>query len=149
MALCSDCAGGIDSVVALLQGQLSERVMERLCAEGTGLFPAPREIDFSCSCPDWAAMCKHVAAVLYGIGARLDSSPELLFALRRVDQADLVASAGTDLTLGRRGPLSSRVLADEGLAELFGIDLAKAPAPRTRKAAGQSKAKAGRKRSSF
>jgi uncharacterized Zn finger protein len=29
-------------------------------------------------------MCKHVAAVLYGIGARIDERPELLFLLRSV-----------------------------------------------------------------
>jgi uncharacterized Zn finger protein len=88
-AICRDCAGSIDSLVDLLQGRLSERVMERVCREGDGLFPAPREINLSCSCPDWADMCKHVAAVLYGIGARLDSSPELLFKLREVDENEL------------------------------------------------------------
>ena len=60
-------------------------------AEGDGLFPAPDEIKLSCSCPDWAAMCKHVAAVLYGVGARLDAEPELLFTLRGVDPAELIA----------------------------------------------------------
>ena len=75
--------------------------MQRICAERTGLFPSPAEIEFDCSCPDWAAMCKHVAAVLYGIGARLDARPELLFALRRVDQKDLIARAGKDLPLTR------------------------------------------------
>ena len=85
-ALCRSCAGGIDSLVELLQGRLSKAVMERICAEKTGLFPAPAEIRFGCSCPDWAAMCKHVAAVLYGVGARLDTRPELLFELRGVDE---------------------------------------------------------------
>jgi hypothetical protein len=71
-AVCRDVSGAIDSVIELLQGRLSDRVMTRLCAEGTGLFPAPKEIQFRCSCPDSAWMCKHVAAVLYGVGARLD-----------------------------------------------------------------------------
>ncbi len=87
----ADCAGSIDSLVELLQGRLSNAVMERICRPNTGLFPAPKEIEFSCSCPDWASMCKHVAAVLYGVGARLDREPELIFALRRVDPKDLVA----------------------------------------------------------
>jgi uncharacterized Zn finger protein len=75
----ADCAGSIDSLVELLQGQFSKAVMERICRPSTGLFPAPQEIEFSCSCPDWASMCKHVAAVLYGVGARLDEQPELMF----------------------------------------------------------------------
>lgn len=78
-AICKDCAGSIDSLVELLQGRLSKGVMDRVCREGDGLFPAPEEIELSCSCPDWADMCKHVAAVLYGVGARLDERPELLF----------------------------------------------------------------------
>jgi len=128
-ALCRSCAGGIDSLVELLQGRLSKGVMERICAEKTGLFPAPAEIQLACSCPDWATMCKHVAAVLYGIGARLDARPELLFELRGVDQSELVARAGKGLPLAGKGPAAGRVLAAEGLSELFGIDLAEAPAP--------------------
>jgi uncharacterized Zn finger protein len=68
--------------------------MERVCREGDGLFPAPGEIKMSCSCPDWAGMCKHVAATLYGAGARLDAAPELLFTLRGVDRAELITTAG-------------------------------------------------------
>jgi uncharacterized Zn finger protein len=127
-ALCSSCAGGIDSLVELLQGHLSKAVMERICAEKTGLFPSPADIRFTCSCPDWAAMCKHVAAVLYGVGARLDEHPELLFELRGVDGADLMARAGQDLSLARAKPKAGRVLAEEGLSELFGIDLGEAKA---------------------
>jgi len=80
-SICRDCAGAIDSLIELLQGRLSKGVMERICQQNTGLFPSPKEIQLSCSCPDWAEMCKHVAAVLYGIGARLDKQPELLFGL--------------------------------------------------------------------
>src|SRR4051794_22166158 len=84
-AICRDCAGSVDSLVELLQGRLAKGVMDRVCHEGDGLFPAPEEIELSCSCPDGAGMCKHVAAVLYGIGARLDQEPQLLFLLRDVD----------------------------------------------------------------
>jgi uncharacterized Zn finger protein len=132
-ALCRSCAGGIDSLVELLQGRLSKGVMERICAEKTGLFPSPAEIQFTCSCPDWAAMCKHVAAVLYGVGARLDARPDLLFELRGVDQGELIARAGKNLPLARKGPAAGRVLAEEGLSELFGIDLAKVSAPASAK----------------
>lgn len=119
-----DCAGAIDSLVELLQGHFSKGVMERICREKTGLFPAPTEIGLSCSCPDWAAMCKHVAAVLYGIGARLDREPELLFRLRGVDEGDLIATAGKGLPLSGKTPSADRVLKDDGLSELFGLELA-------------------------
>src|SRR5512136_2071193 len=104
-SICTDCGGAIDSLVELLQGRFSKGVMERICRQTTGLFPAPAEIQFSCSCPDWASMCKHVAAVLYGIGARLDGQPECLFTLRKVEGRDLIARAGSDVPLSRRkGP---------------------------------------------
>lgn len=120
----NDCAGAIDSLVELLQGRFSKGVMDRICREGAGLFPAPKEITFTCSCPDWAAMCKHVAAVLYGIGARLDHSPEVLFVLRQVDHNELIAAVGKNITLGAQKPAAGKRLADTGLAEMFGIDLA-------------------------
>jgi len=68
--------------------------MDRVCREGDGLFPSPAEIKLSCSCPDWADMCKHVASALYGVGARLDQKPQLLFVLRGVDENELIAGAG-------------------------------------------------------
>ncbi len=123
-SICTDCAGAIDSLVELLQGRFSKGVMERICQQKTGLFPAPAEIHFSCSCPDWASMCKHVAAVLYGIGARLDERPELLFKLRKVDEKDLIARASAGLPLSKKGPGSERVLGTDGLSELFGLELA-------------------------
>ncbi len=122
-AIRADCAGAIDSLVELLQGRFSKGVMERICQEASGLFPAPKEIAFTCSCPDWASMCKHVAAVLYGIGARLDQRPELLFTLRQVEAHDLVTAAAQGLPLSKRGPTREKVLADEGLSELFGLEL--------------------------
>jgi uncharacterized Zn finger protein len=90
-SICKDCAGAIDSLIELLQGRFSKGVMERVCRQKTGLFPSPHEITLSCSCPDWAGMCKHVAAVLYGIGARLDHQPELLFRLHSVAPRSWVA----------------------------------------------------------
>jgi uncharacterized Zn finger protein len=136
--LCRDCAQGIDSLVDLLQGRFSKGVMERLCRQKTGLFPMASEIRFRCSCPDWASMCKHVAATLYGVGARLDDKPELLFLLRQVDGKDLLASAGQGVPLAGKGPAAQKVLRDDGISELFGIELAEAsepPAPRRGRAA--------------
>ena len=122
-SICADCAGAIDSLVELLQGRLSKGVMERIAAVETGLFPTVREIDLTCSCPDYAYMCKHVAAVLYGIGARLDTRPELLFRLRGVDEAELVAQAGRGLSLPAKGPGKGRVLEADDLSGLFGLEL--------------------------
>jgi hypothetical protein len=124
-AICSDCSGTIDSLVELLQGRLDRAVMERLCREGTGLFPAPGEIKLSCSCPDWADMCKHVAAALYGVGTRLDQKPEHLFLLRGVDQNELIAGAADGLPLPAV-PGSGKVLADDDVSALFGIEMSEA-----------------------
>jgi uncharacterized Zn finger protein len=123
-AICTDCSGGIDSLVELLQGRFSKGVMERICRQQTGLFPAPAEIKLSCSCPDGAYMCKHVAAVLYGIGARLDQQPELLFRLREVDEKELIAGAGSGLPLTKAAPPSSKILATDDLGAMFGLDMA-------------------------
>ena len=126
-AICKDSSGAIDSLVELLQGRFSKGVMERMCQQKTGLFPSPSEIDLECSCPDWASMCKHVAAVLYGIGARLDERPELLFRLRKVDEKELIAHAGAGgVPLAKKGPAAEKILDDAGLSELFGIEMAQA-----------------------
>jgi uncharacterized Zn finger protein len=131
-SICADCAGAIDSLVELLQGRFSKGVMERLCQQGTGLFPSPKEITLSCSCPDWASMCKHVAAVLYGIGARLDRQPELLFKLHKVDEKELIAKAGKGLPLGGKTVAPEKTLGSEDLSAIFGLEIAQttdAPAP--------------------
>ncbi|MCK0509254.1 SWIM zinc finger family protein [Aromatoleum anaerobium] len=154
-AIGTDCAGSIDSLVELLQGKLSTAVMQRICTPRTGLFPAPKEISFSCSCPDSASMCKHVAAVLYGVGARLDQQPELLFRLRQVDAEDLVSQAGAGLPKSNKGPAAGKVLDDSMLADVFGIELdettlttkdaspRKAPAPTKDRAKRAPKAASG------
>src|ERR1700688_187730 len=112
-SICHDCAGAIDSLVELLQGRFSKGVMERICRQNHGLFPAPAEIKLSCSCADWAGMCKHVAAVLYGVGARFDHEPELLFRLREVDEKDLIVKAGKALPLAKRAPAGAKMLGGE------------------------------------
>jgi uncharacterized Zn finger protein len=119
--ICAACAGGIDSLVELLQGRFSRSVMDRLCRQGDGLFPAPKDIRFDCSCPDSATLCKHVAAVLYGVGARLDSQPELLFTLRQVDPAELLSKAGSGVVTAPAA--GERTLADDDLGALFGLEM--------------------------
>jgi uncharacterized Zn finger protein len=122
-SICAECSGGIDSLVELLQGRFSKGVMERICRQGTGLFPKPSEIRFDCSCPDGASMCKHVAAVLYGVGARLDAQPELLFRLRAVDENDLVAHIDQSLPMAKAGPAAGKVLEADDLSAMFGLDM--------------------------
>ena len=134
-AVCKDCSGAIDSLVELLQGRFSNHAMERICRPGAGLFPIPKDINFTCSCPDWASMCKHVAAVLYGIGARLDKQPHLLFTLRNVDEKDLIAKVGKGLPLSSQAPKPGRTLKDTELTDVFGIEMAEIPAPIPKKAA--------------
>jgi uncharacterized Zn finger protein len=132
LAICTDCAGSIDSLVELLQGRLSKAVMERICRQKTGLFPSPTEIRLSCSCPDWADLCKHAAAVLYGVGARLDQQPELLFRLHGVDEKELIASATRKPSLSNGKSARARILSsDADLSSLFGLDIA--PQDRTRR----------------
>jgi uncharacterized Zn finger protein len=158
-SICKDSAGAIDSLVELLQGRFSKGVMERICRQRTGLFPSPGEIDLSCSCPDWASMCKHVAAVLYGIGARLDEQPELLFKLRKVNEKELIARAGRDLPLTKKAPAAEKVLDGSDLSEIFGLEMAqetqpareapkKKAKPRRRKTRTGKKEKAARARRS-
>lgn len=124
------CAGKIGSLIGLLRGELSGDVLAVLTDTQTGLFPAPKDIALSCSCPDGAYMCKHVAAALYGVGARLDQSPELFFVLRQVDQAELLARANAaDMLVGARSDNPGRKrIASHAVASVFGIELDDAPA---------------------
>jgi uncharacterized Zn finger protein len=128
-SMCRDCAGGIDSLVELLRGRFSKAVMERLCRQDNGLFPRPSEIKFSCSCLDYASMCKHVAAVLYGVGARLDEKPQLLFRLRAVDENDLLAHLDEAAPLSMTGPATGKILQTDDISALFGLEMAEGDAP--------------------
>lgn len=118
-------SGQVGSMLDLLAGKLGDGLMRLLTDPKDGLFPKPREIHFNCSCPDHADMCKHVSAVLYGVGVLLDTKPELLFTLRGVDQAELLSNASsaaiTDLST------STGDLAGADLSAIFGIDLAVEP----------------------
>lgn len=131
--ICRQCSGKIGSLIELLQGKLAAGVMEVVTRQQTGLFPTPAEIDMDCSCPDWAGMCKHIAAALYGVGARLDQEPELLFTLRKVNHMDLISEAGNIESLPT-GPLAAPTIASDDLQDVFGIELAPpAPAPTGKK----------------
>lgn len=116
------CTGQIGSMLELLQGKLSSKIMAIVTEPAKGLFPRHRDIKLHCDCPDWADMCKHVAAVLYGVGARLDEKPELLFKLRKVDHEELI-SAELDMQVATTGQGKRRRLADQDIASLFNIDI--------------------------
>jgi len=132
-----NCSHSVASLIDLLQGRFDRGIMQRLTDTKRGLFPRPNEIKMKCSCPDWAKFCKHVAATLYGVGARLDKSPELLFALRHVDHLELVGAASDTKNLaGALTGSASGSLADQNLEELFGIELdtgSKLPKPSGRR----------------
>jgi uncharacterized Zn finger protein len=120
-AIKQQCSAQIGSVVELLHGRLSKNVMEIVTNRENGLFPAPAEIEMSCSCPDWAGMCKHVAATLYGVASRLDQDPALLFRLRQVDHVELIEQAGRPAaSLKTR---SRKTIGNDQLADVFGIEL--------------------------
>lgn len=127
-AVRSRCAGQVGSLLELLQGRFDKSVMTVLTDRDQGLFPAPVEIEMKCSCPDWAGLCKHLAAVLYGIGSRLDHQPELLFVLRQVDPLELLEQIAAAGSLGTAGTKGQQTLKDSELADVFGIDLEPAPA---------------------
>ena len=121
----TECAGKIDSLIQLLQGKLSSAVMQVVTRQERGLFPTPKEIELDCSCPDWADLCKHVAASLYGVGARLDLNPELLFRLRGVDPAELIsrASATEAVRQTTTKATDAPAMTESEVAEVFGIEL--------------------------
>lgn len=127
-AICRDCTGSIDSLVELLQGRLAKSVMDRVCRQGDGLFPAPKEIKLACSCADGARMCKHVAAALYGVGARLDEKPELLFALRHVDESELISGAEQAPSSPSPVLAADKVLSGSDVGALFGLEMAESAA---------------------
>ncbi|MFU8849090.1 MAG: helix-turn-helix domain-containing protein [Opitutales bacterium] len=140
-ALKKRCQGKVGSLVELLQGKLSGEIMALVTDRQTGIFPSPKEIHLDCNCPDWADLCKHLAAVLYGVGARLDDAPELLFKLRGVDHTELIAADAAALTgtQGRR-----RRLAPGSIGAVFGDEMLAEDPP---EATAGSKPKTARKRS--
>lgn len=120
------CAGCFDSLSELLAGTFPQALKDLFFAKGAGLFPSPQEIHFDCSCPDWASMCKHVAAALYGVGARLDEEPTLFFTLRGITIDDIITQTVADTTqtlLRKAERQSANVLEDVDLGDVFGIQL--------------------------
>jgi uncharacterized Zn finger protein len=140
------CTGRIGSLIDLLRGKLDQAVMEVVADRRDGLFPLPGEMKFDCDCPDWAGMCKHVAAVLYGVGARLDQAPEMLFLLRGVNHEELVEVSAAVTEAAKAGSSRRRISA-AGVADVFGIDMAEPEEQLQEKPAGPAKAPARKKSS--
>lgn len=123
-AIKTACRGKIGSFIELLQGHISDEVMHIVTDPNQGLFPHPQEISFKCNCPDWADMCKHVAAVMYGIGTRLDSAPELLFKLRGVNYEELIQIDPNNNELaGNNRSRRRRTVQENALEDIFDIEL--------------------------
>jgi len=122
-ALKGRCGGQIGSLLELLEGRLSDHVMEVVTDRKAGLFPLPGEMAFRCSCPDWAVMCKHVAAVLYGVGARLDTRPELLFTLRGVNHEELIETDAEKAVAAATSRGKAKRLATAEIGDVFGIQI--------------------------
>ena len=143
-------AGKVVNLLDLLQGKLSKDILADISAKGIGLFPSPTEIDLACSCPDSADMCKHVAAVLYGVGARLYRKPELFFTLRGVNMQELISAASESATASEQGKSTKGALAEADLSELFGVEIENTETPipsKQKRKPTQVKAKASAKAS--
>ncbi len=94
----------------LLAGEMPQDIEEAFTAAGASLFPdKQKELKTSCSCPDWANPCKHVAAVYYLLGEQFDEDPFLLFELRGRTREQVMAA----LRARRAGDTA----AEEGAAE--------------------------------
>jgi uncharacterized Zn finger protein len=132
-AIRTACAGCFDSLSAVLAGTFPQALKDLFFAKDAGLFPSPREIHFDCSCPDWASMCKHIAAALYGVGARLDEDAKVFFMLRGITIDDIITQTVADTTqtlLRKAERQSANVLDDVDLGDVFGIQLDDLQTPR-------------------
>ncbi|SDP43750.1 SWIM zinc finger family protein [Desulforhopalus singaporensis] len=154
------CEGQLQSLQDLLAGKFPESLADIFFSKDKGLFPDPKAIKLDCSCPDWATMCKHVAATLYGVGARLDEDPSLFFILRGVNTNELIAKAVEDSAkklAAKAGKKSGNVLDDADLSDIFGIDMDNVPdfskkkaekpsaGPNKKKSAARKKAVSGKR----
>jgi uncharacterized Zn finger protein len=123
-AIVNQCSRRIAGISDLVEGKFPEDLAQIFLKQESGLFPSPREIHLDCSCPDWADMCKHVAAALYGVGARLDHDPMLFFTLRSIDFSELLKKSvdeKIDSMLKNAGKKSNRTIDDADITDLFGL----------------------------
>ena len=117
------CGRRIRTMEDLIYGRFPEELKE-LFTQEDGLFPRPTEISFMCSCPDWALMCKHVAAAMYGVGLRLDENPFYFFELRGVEVdrfIDVALDNKVERMLDNASVMTSRIMETDDLMDLFGV----------------------------
>lgn len=120
----NSCAGKVGSLIELIRGELSSEIITALCHEKEGLFPLINEIEFKCSCPDSASLCKHLAATLYGVGARLDHEPELFFLLRDVDKTELFSvDISKEINAKTKSKSTKKDLGAADISKIFDIEL--------------------------
>lgn len=118
------CNHRIDTLEQLIEGKFPKELEILFTDKWYSMFPSPKEIHFDCSCPDYASMCKHVAAVLYGIGARLDENPLLFFELRDIDGQELIRKSmeqRIESMLKNAGRKSKRGIAAKDIPGIFGL----------------------------
>jgi uncharacterized Zn finger protein len=119
------CQHQIESVDELLKGNFPKSLVSMFVLKGSGLFPSPEEISFSCTCADKADMCKHIAATLYGIGVRFDENALLFFELRNIEFESLIKKSIEDqmhVMLENSKNKSSRIIEDVDVYDLFELD---------------------------
>ena len=122
-ALIEKCGRRINNMECLIKGEFPSELKELFTSEN-GFFPSPKEISFSCSCPDWALMCKHVAAAMYGIGVRLDENPFYFFELRGIDVdrfINVALESKVESMLKNADKRTERMIDNADLTALFGV----------------------------
>ena len=122
----NDKAGILDIVTSnplhlsrLLNRDLPEELHELCNKKGINLFPRSwRDIEGSCSCPDFAKPCKHMAAVLYKIANEIDQNPFLVFQLHDFDLFKELEDVGYTAEKHKEIP----VLSTKDLSQTFSFE---------------------------
>lgn len=80
-------------IARLLLNEIPDSLESHLQARGHSLIPGRygEDLQATCSCPETESPCRHVAAVLVALAARIDQTPLLLFELRGLNRATLAA----------------------------------------------------------
>lgn len=123
-AITEKLSNRITDIEDLLKGNFPEDLKELFTQKKPGLFPSPNEIHFDCTCFDWADMCKHVAAVMYAIGVKIDDNPGFLFELRGVDMDKFIKAVIKDKVeemLKNVDKKSKRIIKNADVSAIFGL----------------------------
>ena len=100
-------ASRADLITKLLMNEMPDTIEDAFSGLGLHLLPhSERDFETSCSCPDWANPCKHIAGVYYLLASALDNDPFLMFELRGLSREDL----HTELTRSPLGKILASAL---------------------------------------